>query len=99
MPHLGQGGAMAIEAAYVLGQELQEIQHTNEIPAPLKAFEKRRMVRASIAQFLSRNGSDGWMGDASNNTHYWVDCHVVCQCRSTIDHKLPLQCELLVLAK
>jgi zeaxanthin epoxidase len=63
MPNLGQGGAMAIEDAYVLGQELDGIHHTNEIPARLKAFEKRRMVRASIAQFLSRNGSDlldGW---------------------------------------
>jgi hypothetical protein len=34
-----------------------------QIPAQLKAFEKWCMVRASIAQFLSRNGSDlldGW---------------------------------------
>jgi zeaxanthin epoxidase len=63
MPNLGQGGAMAIEDAYVLGQELEGIQHTNEIPARLKAFEKRRKIRASIAQYLSRNGSDlldGW---------------------------------------
>lgn len=63
MPNLGQGGAMAMEDAYVLGQELQGIQHTNEIPTRLKKYEGRRFVRASIAQLLSRNGSnnlDGW---------------------------------------
>ena len=58
MPNLGQGGAMAIEDAYVLGQELQEIQHTNDIHELLKSYERRRFLRASIAQFLSRNGSD-----------------------------------------
>lgn len=63
MPNLGQGGAMAIEDAYVLGEELKGIASTSEIPDRLKAYEKRRYVRASIAQFLSRNGSDlldGW---------------------------------------
>ena len=49
---------MAIEDAYVLGEELDGIQHTDEIKSRLKAYEKRRYVRASIAQFLSRNGSD-----------------------------------------
>eukprot|EP00957_Ditylum_brightwellii_P059648 4527490-Ditylum_brightwellii.AAC.1 len=49
---------MAIEDAYVLGEELEGIQHTNDIHRRLKAYEKRRYVRASIAQFLSRNGSD-----------------------------------------
>jgi zeaxanthin epoxidase len=58
MPNLGQGGAMAIEDAYVLAQELKSIRHTNEIPRRLQAYERRRYVRASIAQFLSRNGSD-----------------------------------------
>lgn len=58
MPNLGQGGAMAIEDAYVLGQELEGIRHTDEIPGRLKAYQKRRFLRASIAQFLSRNGSD-----------------------------------------
>jgi zeaxanthin epoxidase len=58
MPNLGQGGAMAIEDAYVFGEEFEDIQHTDEIPARLKAYEKRRFLRASIAQFLSRNGSD-----------------------------------------
>ncbi len=58
MPNLGQGGAMAIEDAYVLGEELSGIEHSNEIHDMLKAYEKRRFVRASIAQFLSRNGSD-----------------------------------------
>ena len=58
MPNLGQGGAMAIEDGYVLGQELRGIKHTDEIASRLKAYERRRFVRASIAQFLSRNGSD-----------------------------------------
>ena len=58
MPNLGQGGAMAIEDAYVMGQELAGIEHTDEIERRLKAYEKRRYIRASIAQFLSRNGSD-----------------------------------------
>ena len=58
MPNLGQGGAMAIEDAYVIGEELRGIKHTVEIPARLKAYERRRFVRASIAQYLSRNGSD-----------------------------------------
>jgi zeaxanthin epoxidase len=58
MPNLGQGGAMAIEDAYVLGEIIRGIQHTDEIPARLKAYERRRFVRASIAQYLSRNGSD-----------------------------------------
>ena len=58
MPNLGQGGAMAIEDAYVLGQELHGIQHTNELVGRLKKYEQRRFIRASISQFLSRNGSD-----------------------------------------
>jgi len=58
LPNLGQGGAMATEDAYALGEELRGIRHTNEIPSRLKYYEKRRFVRASIAQFLSRNGSD-----------------------------------------
>lgn len=58
MPNLGQGGAMAIEDAFVLGRELETIAHTDEIPKRLQAYERRRFVRASIAQFLSRNGSD-----------------------------------------
>ena len=58
MPNLGQGGAMAIEDAYVLGEELSGIKDTGEISSILKSYEKRRFVRASIAQFLSRNGSD-----------------------------------------
>ena len=58
MPNLGQGGAMAIEDAYVMAQELEGIQHTDEIPKRLKNYVRRRFLRASIAQFLSRNGSD-----------------------------------------
>mmetsp|Transcript_11447 Transcript_11447/g.31627 ORF Transcript_11447/g.31627 Transcript_11447/m.31627 type:complete len:156 (-) Transcript_11447:89-556(-) len=58
MPNLGQGGAMAIEDAYVLGQELDGIKHASEIKSRLKAYQRRRFFRASIAQFLSRNGSD-----------------------------------------
>lgn len=58
MPNLGQGGTLAIEDAYVLGQELQGIRHTDELADRLKSYEHRRFMRASIAQFLSRNGSD-----------------------------------------
>lgn len=58
MPNLGQGGAMAIEDAYVLGEELAGIKHTSEVPKRLRSYEKRRFLRASVAQFLSRNGSD-----------------------------------------
>jgi len=58
MPNLGQGGAMAIEDAYVLAEELDGIQHTDEIHQRLQKYAQRRFVRASIAQFLSRNGSD-----------------------------------------
>jgi zeaxanthin epoxidase len=58
MPNLGQGGAMAIEDAYVMAEELEGIRHTDEIPDRLQRYVRRRFVRASIAQFLSRNGSD-----------------------------------------
>jgi len=58
MPNLGQGGAMAIEDAYVLGKELEGIRHSDELGERFEAYEKRRFLRASIAQFLSRNGSD-----------------------------------------
>ena len=58
MPNLGQGGAMAIEDAYALAEELACIKHTDEIERILKSYESRRFIRASIAQFLSRNGSD-----------------------------------------
>ena len=58
MPNLGQGGAMAIEDAFGFGEEFEGINHTDEIRARLKTYEKRRYMRASIAQFLSRNGSD-----------------------------------------
>ncbi|CAB9498837.1 Zeaxanthin epoxidase, chloroplastic [Seminavis robusta] len=59
MPNLGQGGAMAMEDAYVLALELADgIAHTDEIPKRLERYAKRRFVRASMAQFLSRNGSD-----------------------------------------
>lgn len=49
---------MATEDAFVLGEELRGIRHTKEIPSCLKAYERRRFIRASIAQYLSRNGSD-----------------------------------------
>ena len=58
MPNLGQGGAMAIEDASALGREMHGIQHVDEVAGRLKAYERRRFVRASISQFLPRNGSD-----------------------------------------
>ena len=49
---------MAVEDAYVLAEELDGIQHTDEIPERLQNYVKRRFFRASVAQFLSRNRSD-----------------------------------------
>lgn len=49
---------MAIEDAYVLGEELSVVKHSKDVNSILKAYERRRFVRTSISQFLSRNGSD-----------------------------------------
>ena len=40
MPNLGQGGAMAIEDAYVLGEELSVVKHSKDVNSILKAYER-----------------------------------------------------------
>jgi len=58
MPNLGQGGCQAIEDAYVLTECLAATKSTSKIPNALSDFYKKRIVRVSIVQFLSRLASD-----------------------------------------
>jgi len=58
MPNLGQGGCQAIEDAYVLTNILSNVKSTGKIQESLQTFYKKRIVRVSIVQFLSRLASD-----------------------------------------
>lgn len=58
MPNLGQGGCQAIEDAYVLSEILSETKSTETIEDSLQEFYKKRIVRVSIIQFLSKLASD-----------------------------------------
>jgi len=58
MPNLGQGGCQAIEDAYILTEQLAACKNTERIEESLKTFYKKRIVRVSIVQFLSRLASD-----------------------------------------
>ena len=58
MPNLGQGGCQAIEDAYVLTETLAATKTTDKIPQSLQEFYRKRIVRVSIVQFLSRLASD-----------------------------------------
>lgn len=58
MPNLGQGGCQAIEDAYVLTETLAATKTTEKIGSALQDFYKKRIVRVSIVQFLSRLASD-----------------------------------------
>ncbi|GMH92174.1 hypothetical protein TL16_g12270, partial [Triparma laevis f. inornata] len=58
MPNLGQGGCQAIEDAYVLTEMLANTKTTGGIEKTLQEFYKKRIVRVSIVQFLSRLASD-----------------------------------------
>uniref|UniRef100_A0A7S2RNW8 FAD-binding domain-containing protein n=1 Tax=Eucampia antarctica TaxID=49252 RepID=A0A7S2RNW8_9STRA len=58
MPNLGQGGCQAIEDAYVLTETLAATKSTQKIPDALNDFYKKRIVRVTIVQFLSRLASD-----------------------------------------
>jgi zeaxanthin epoxidase len=58
MPNLGQGGCQAIEDAYVLTEMLANTKKTTDLEDTLKDFYKKRIVRVSIVQFLSRLASD-----------------------------------------
>ena len=58
MPNLGQGGCQAIEDAYVLSQELANTKSTEKLEEALQTFYRKRILRVSIVQFLSRLASD-----------------------------------------
>mmetsp|Transcript_37879 Transcript_37879/g.56694 ORF Transcript_37879/g.56694 Transcript_37879/m.56694 type:complete len:598 (-) Transcript_37879:316-2109(-) len=58
MPNLGQGGCQAIEDAYVLTETLANTKSTAKIEDNLQEFYRKRIVRVSIVQFLSRLASD-----------------------------------------
>ena len=58
MPNLGQGGCQAIEDAYVLTETLLNCKSTGRVENALQEFYRKRIVRVSIVQFLSRLASD-----------------------------------------
>ncbi len=58
MPNLGQGGCQAIEDSFVLTKLLCECEDKRDIPFLLQEYYKKRIVRASIVQGLSRFSSD-----------------------------------------
>ena len=58
MPNLGQGGCQAIEDAYVLTEVLASTKSTDRIERSLQEYYKKRIVRVSIVQFLSKLASD-----------------------------------------
>ena len=58
MPNLGQGGCQAIEDAYAITELLCGINDKSEIPGALQQYYRKRIVRASIVQGMSRLSSD-----------------------------------------
>jgi zeaxanthin epoxidase len=58
MPNLGQGGCQAIEDAYVLTEMLANTKSTAKIQDSLQEFYRKRILRVSAVQFLSRLASD-----------------------------------------
>jgi len=58
MPNLGQGGCQALEDAYVLSETLAGLKTTKKIQPSLQEFYRKRIVRVSIVQLLSRLASD-----------------------------------------
>lgn len=58
MPNLGQGGCQAIEDAYVLGELLASTRTTEKLEDTLQAFYRKRILRVSAVQFLSKLASD-----------------------------------------
>merc|ERR1712157_291881 len=58
MPNLGQGGCQAIEDAFVLTNTLLDCKSTGRIENSLQEFYRKRIVRVSIVQLLSRLASD-----------------------------------------
>ena len=57
-PNLGQGGCQAIEDAFVLTEVLKAVNSTDALPDALQAFYRKRIVRTSVVQLLSRLASD-----------------------------------------
>ncbi len=58
MPNLGQGGCQAIEDAYVLTEQLASTKSTDKLGDTLQQFYRKRILRVSAVQFLSRLASD-----------------------------------------
>lgn len=58
MPNLGQGGCQAIEDAYVLTEALAGTKSTDKLDGTLQSFYRKRILRVSVVQFLSRLASD-----------------------------------------
>lgn len=58
MPNLGQGGCQAIEDAFVLTENLANTKSTAKIQDSLQDFYRKRILRVSAVQFLSRLASD-----------------------------------------
>jgi zeaxanthin epoxidase len=58
MPNLGQGGCQAIEDAYVLTETLANTRTTEKLQDALQEYYRKRIVRVSIVQFLSKLASD-----------------------------------------
>lgn len=58
MPNLGQGGCQAIEDAYVLSENLAATKTTQDIQSSLQQFYRKRILRVTAIQFLSRLASD-----------------------------------------
>lgn len=60
LPHLGQGGAMAIEDGVSLGVMMSELANVHEIPTRLKLYNDARYERATLIQKYTRIvGADG----------------------------------------
>ena len=58
MPNLGQGGCQAIEDAFVLTECLSSTKSTEKLEDALQQYYRKRIVRVSVVQFLSRLASD-----------------------------------------
>ncbi len=58
MPNLGQGGCQSIEDAYVLTETLAAVKSTDRVQDSLQEFYRKRILRVTVVQFLSRLASD-----------------------------------------
>jgi zeaxanthin epoxidase len=55
---MNRGGCQAIEDAYVLTENLANVKSTEKIENSLQDFYRKRILRVSAVQFLSRLASD-----------------------------------------